>query len=942
MVVQSGEKCVTKPKGVFDSLCLWHYATRVFQLIAFSLLLVFALYRPSSAVPASPHVFHAQQPDGTKIALYLRGDEHFNREEDAKGYTVLRQKGRYVYARRSTEGRLVPTSWEVGKANPRAKGLKKKIIPAKHIIKAMRARGPGVASAQSLTVSQVVQPLGEINNLVVMIRFADHQRRILPSSADLEVLFNAEAPHPTLAPTGSIKMVYLENSYGKMTLNSTMSGWIDVSGTEAYYAAGQSGLTAKIWEALGEALGVLDASVDFRDFDLDGDGFIDSITILHSGYGAEWGGTDAYGKNHTDRIWSHRWTMQPAWVSTEGVGVYDYHISPGLWGTFGSQIGRIGVIAHETGHFFDQPDLYDTDWDGTGIGSYGLMANPWGFDGSQLYPPHFSPWCKIRLGWITPAEISQPGTFSVPAAETTPAVYKVTDGYPEGEYLLIENRQPLGFDSDMPQGGLAIWHIDEKKNSNNDQGYSGQAGWPENGRHYRVALLQADGQYGLEQNFNRGDRFDVYHGGGVAEVGPETVPNTDSYQDGIVYQAGHRISGISESGATMTFDFNIDTVPQNPPPVITISAPGDGSTFSEADLVTFTGSASDSEDGDLTPSISWSSSLDGALGTGGSVAATLSVGTHTMTASVTDSGGLSASASIIVTATATSIANTEPSVTISAPADGSTFTEGEGLTFISSAVDSEDGDLGSSLSWSSSLDGALGSGPSISISTLSVGNHTIIASVTDSGGLSGSSLISVTIEPASMVQVTFTSIGAHDGWVRESSENSDTGGRRSSTSTGGRALRPGDATRDRQYKSIVSFDTSMIPAGATIVSATLRMRSGVVIGTNPFDAGFGQLLVDAKTGGFSSNVALQNSDFEAAATAPGVALLSNALSSEAWSEGSLNAAGLAAINHSGTTQFRLYFQRDDNDDRGNDYIGYYSGDNSNVAYHPQLVVAYQP
>ena len=56
--------------------------------------------------------------------------------------------------------------------------------------------------------------------------------------------------------------------------------------------------------------------------------------------------------------------------------------------------------------------------------------------------------------------------------------------------------------------------------------------------------------------------------------------------------------------------------------------------------------------------------------------------------------------------------------------------------------------------------------------------------------------------------------------------------------------------------------------------------------------------------------------------------MSNADSNGAWSEGSLNAAGLAAINKTGTTQLRVYFTLDDNDDGKNDFIGYYSGDNS--------------
>lgn len=190
------------------------------------------------------------------------------------------------------------------------------------------------------------------------------------------------------------------------------------------------------------------------------------------------------------------------------------------------------------------------------------------------------------------------------------------------------------------------------------------------------------------------------------------------------------------------------------------------------------------------------------------------------------------------------------------------------------------------------------------------------------------------------VTVTLTSVAAQDGYVLESGETTNVGGSIDATATTTSALRVGDNNQDRQYKAVVSFDTSSIPDGATIISATLRLRRGTLSGTSPFTT-HGTCWADVQTGGFSGAAALQAGDFQATATVPQAASLTNAASNGSWSEGSLNAAGLAALDKTGTTQLRVYFNLDDNDDRGTDYIGYYSGDNTTSANRPQLVVTYQ-
>jgi subtilisin family serine protease len=91
--------------------------------------------------------------------------------------------------------------------------------------------------------------------------------------------------------------------------------------------------------------------------------------------------------------------------------------------------------------------------------------------------------------------------------------------------------------------------------------------------------------------------------------------------------------------------------------------------------------------------------------------------------------------------------NTAPSVAITAPVDGSSYTEGDTIVFVGSAADGEDGDLSASIVWTSNLDGAIGSGASFATAALSVGTHVVTASVTDSGNLTGDDTVSVVVDP---------------------------------------------------------------------------------------------------------------------------------------------------------------------------------------------------
>ena len=84
-------------------------------------------------------------------------------------------------------------------------------------------------------------------------------------------------------------------------------------------------------------------------------------------------------------------------------------------------------------------------------------------------------------------------------------------------------------------------------------------------------------------------------------------------------------------------------------PSVTIQTPVDGASFGIGATVIFSGTSQDVEDGDLGGRIVWSSSVDGRIGTGGTVYKVMSAGMHVITATVTDSAGISRSARITIT-----------------------------------------------------------------------------------------------------------------------------------------------------------------------------------------------------------------------------------------------------------------------------------------------------
>jgi M6 family metalloprotease-like protein len=388
---------------------------------------------------------------------------------------------------------------------------------------------------------------GSRKAIVLLVEFTDNRANKGGHSptAFQRLLFDSTGA----VETGSMYEYYQEVSYGRLFLYGHVSVWLEAPQTNAYYADDQFGRGS--WPRSSvrfayDAVVTADPYVDFSEYDGDGDGEVDAVFIIHAGPGGEETG------NPLD-LWSHKSTI-PAnpngtgrgYMTDDGVKVTTYTMQPEE--NDGGQLIGIGVFCHEYGHILGLPDLYDRDNSSEGIGNWGLMGTgSWGGDGqSPQTPVHLCAWSKEHLGWVEPIILdhNRSGVF-INRVEDHPEVFKLwTEGTPGDEYFLVVNRQTIGFDSNLPNSGLLIWHIDNSVTTQND-----------NESHKLVDLEAADGNDDMDVGANRGDDGDTFPGTSGNRFFDFFSQPSSQKADGIPSQVS--VLNISDSQPTMGADMYI-------------------------------------------------------------------------------------------------------------------------------------------------------------------------------------------------------------------------------------------------------------------------------------------------------------------------------------------------------------------------------------------------
>jgi probable HAF family extracellular repeat protein len=202
------------------------------------------------------------------------------------------------------------------------------------------------------------------------------------------------------------------------------------------------------------------------------------------------------------------------------------------------------------------------------------------------------------------------------------------------------------------------------------------------------------------------------------------------------------VTDAQGSTGAVTRSVTVPTAAPNQVPNVSISSPTQPY-FTQGQSIAFAGSAIDPEDGALTgASLVWTSNLDGQIGTGTSFSTTsLSVGTHTITLTATDSKGAKNAAAIQVVVDPAPPAN--PIAVI-----GSYTCSGQAYphqcSFDASASSDDKGIVSYTWDWGNGRSETR-KGSTARNTWASAGTYVVTLTVTDADGLTGSTQVSVNV-----------------------------------------------------------------------------------------------------------------------------------------------------------------------------------------------------
>ncbi len=431
----------------------------------FTLALAASITLGLSAVPAKRITRTLSLASGATVQASLSGDENNNYWLGTDGLQYVEQADG-TFAALSTEA--------AAKRQARAAALASE-----------------KNSRRALRQNANVYYTGKKKGIVILVNFKDK------SMVTSQTTFNNAFNQSGYGTTGSVKDYFLNASYNQLEIDFDVVGPYTLANNMSYYGAdnGSEGNDIRPGQMITEAVNAANASVNFADYDWDGDGYVDQVYVIYAGYGQAQGGS-------TNTVWPHEWDLASAKsygsggngaMSVDGVIVNTYACSNELAGTSGSKVDGIGTACHEFSHCLGIPDMYDTAVNTSSSGTTNFGMDSWdlmdygAYNNSGYTPAGYTSYERMFCGWLNPTVIE--GGLTVTDMQpivSTPEAYIIYNQANQNEYYLLENRQKTSWDAGLGGAGMLVIHVDYNAAAWENNTVNSVSGHP------RVTIVPAD------------------------------------------------------------------------------------------------------------------------------------------------------------------------------------------------------------------------------------------------------------------------------------------------------------------------------------------------------------------------------------------------------------------------------------------------------------------
>ena len=413
----------------------------------------------ADAVRANPQMQQVTMPDGTTAMVRLVGDEFGHFYQAQNGYPLLRQAdGYFHYAKLDADGKIVSSGIKPGGAGEaefiRANNLDR-------IYEALGSEQEGAGAARKLkreAPRKASYPTtGNGRGLVVLVDYQDVKFLSPTANRDFSRMLN-EPGYSEYNGTGSAADWFRENSMGQFDPTFDVYGPITLPYTMEYYGKNVNGDDQNAHWMVIHACEILDNDINFKDYDLDGDGYIDNVFLFYAGYGENLGAMAP-----SESVWPHSWDLDEV-LPTPYVfdGVILNHYACTNERDLDDVMDGIGTFCHEFSHVLGLPDLYATNYSSAFTPGDWSVMDCGNYLNNSRTPPYYSAYERYFLEWITPRELTKAANVKLDNISTNTACMIRTED--ANEYFLLENRQNKDWDAYLPYHGMLIWHIDYNSN----------------------------------------------------------------------------------------------------------------------------------------------------------------------------------------------------------------------------------------------------------------------------------------------------------------------------------------------------------------------------------------------------------------------------------------------------------------------------------------------